>query len=182
MENKRMTVSEFVKKYNDMKSKRCSKESLWEEIRVLKYVPYAIKAKTAIEIIKDNFKLNNNMVLKNTPMLYVLNVMSMVTLYCPGLEISKDDALSDYDMLKRCGAIGEIVEVIGEDSAEYDKVFNMTYRDFIENVSSPQAYTNRLISVALQMLDGKFDSLMNELKNADMSKLFSSIPQSTEAE
>lgn len=173
MENKNMTVTEFVKQYH----KSNDKKALWKAIRLQRYVPYGIKTNASIGVIKDNFQMKHHMILKNTPLLYVLNRMCIVELYCPGIEINTEDALHDYDLLNESGALNEILLEIGQDASEFDTVFQMTYRDFIENTSSPQAYADRIFTTALQMLDTKADSLLGILKDDSIQSIISSLLQ-----
>lgn len=172
MENTQITVEEFVKKYKETQDN----EALWEAIRLKKYVPYSLKAKTAIEIMKDNFVMNNHMILKNTPLLYVLNRMCVIELYCPGICVSTKDALADYDLLCESGALEDIIQAIGKDAAEFDTVFHMTFQDFMENNSSPQAYVSRFFTAAMRLLDGKADALLKILKETNIQELLAAIP------
>ena len=176
MEAKKISVKEFVDIYNKLENK----QKAMEAAGIVKYIPYEIKFSTAMNVIKDNFQIVDNMILKNTPMLYVLNRMCMVKLYCQNIVIDDNNALSDYDMLNSHGLIDEIIKYIGVDVQEFDTVFNMTFDDFTYNISSPQAYVNRIINNIVNMTEGKLESLIETLKDTDIKSLLEEMNKTKE--
>ncbi|RKJ49338.1 hypothetical protein D7Y05_09350 [bacterium 1XD42-54] len=166
MENTKLTVSDFVGKYEACHLPQ-EKADLWAGIGLRTYVPYSVKAKIATEIIRNHFMTEYGTVLRNAPLLYVLNRMCTVELYCPGLRISSEDALADYDLLMQSGALADIMGMIGKDVSEFDAVFHMTYTDLIENTSTPQAFVNRLVEEMTKLLDSNSDALTDILQKVN---------------
>lgn len=163
MENTKLTVSDFVGKYEACRLPQ-EKADLWAGIGLRTYVPYGTKTKVASEVIRRYFMTEYQTVERNAPLLYVLNRMCTVELYCPGLAVSSEDALADYDRLMQRGALHDIIAVIGKDVSEFDAIFHMTYTDLIENTSTPQAFFNRLSDGLMKMLDNNADTLTEVLQ------------------
>lgn len=170
MEEKKMTVKEFVDFYRKLKS---NKEAAWDAVGLLHYVPFKLKADTALNVIQDNFNLDDGMITKNTPALYVLNRMCAVTIYCPNLIISEDDALYDYDLLNSTGILKDILNAIGEDINEFDAIFNMTFDDFISNNTSAGAYIHKILSTLTNIGNTAINSILENLDHANVKDILS---------
>ena len=164
-----MKVNEFIEFYNTMNNKK----SVWNKIGLLHYVPFKLKADTAMNIIRDNFKMENGQVIKNTPALYVLNRMCAVMVYCPNLEISADNALSDYDLLNGSGVLEEILKEVGKDINEFDTIFTMTFEDYIANTSSTNAIVHNILNTFAEMCNRSIDSILEYLNGSDVKNILS---------
>lgn len=171
MEEKMMTVEEFINFYNSIERKATA----WSAIRLQTYIPFKLKADTALNVISDNFSPSNGQLIKNTPVLYVLNRMCAITVYCPGLLLSDTNALHDYDLLNESGVLNAILEAIGDDLKEFDTIFNMTYRDFEENINSPHAYFNRILSIGTKLLGDKTDAILKYLESDEVKTMMSML-------
>ena len=171
MAEKTMTVKEFVNYYKTVQNK----DTAWNAIRLSHYIPFKLKADTALHVIKDNFYSEGGQIMKNTPALYVLNRMCAVTVYCPGMNINTDDALSDYDLLNESGVLEELLKAIGKDLEEFDTIFTMTYNDFIENTCSPQAYIHRAITTLTAMGNSSLDALISHLESSELKNMIATL-------
>lgn len=135
MDNEKIKVDDFVAQYKEAQNK----EGFIKKHIIKTYEPYALKIVTCQRVIdramyitvKNNDGAEKKKFQLNTPLRYMLFLMSMVIEYTD-IEFSSDRAMDDYDSLVSSGAMSSIIGGIGEDFAQYKSVMDMMVDDLMD--------------------------------------------------
>lgn len=159
-----MEVKEFVSEY-----KKCAtdqlKDRFFKKHIVANYIPYELKIAHCENIAKNTMYLTvdeeNNIYRQNSPMRYVLFVLTLIKLYTD-IEIDFNDSLNIFNELDMNNLIDTIITYIP--SSEYSKfqtVLNMIIDDEIENNRNIVSYIDNNIS-ALKVMGSTLTEMLKE--------------------
>lgn len=138
MENKKIAVKDFVEQYVSAKTD-IDKKKVLQSLEVKTYIPYSVKVVHSQVVLDSTAKRVNGVLLNDSPMRYLTQVMSIVRLYT-NLSINQERPHEDYDLLRQNNLIDMICEKIGEDVAEFQTVFNMVWGDMVNNENDIRVY------------------------------------------
>lgn len=178
--NKDFNVKSFVEEYekysNDDKVK-----FLKTKLKTEKYIPYADKMIIAENIVKhssyamikeDGVLKQTNRIALNSPMRYILFVMTVVDKYT-NIEVNFKNIMPDFDALNFNNLIEVIFEKIGDkETAEFNTVVDMVLNDFMANKYQFKNYiddtllkVSGLVEKCVPLIDNivnKLDSISEE--------------------
>ena len=185
--NKDFNVKSFVEEYekysNDDKAK-----FLKVKLKTEKYMPYADKLTIAENIVKHssyamvkedgNLKQTNRIAL-NSPMRYILFVMTVVDKYT-NIEVNFNNIMPDFDALNFNGLIEVIFEKVGDkETAEFNTVVEMVLNDFMANKYQFKNYiddtllkVSDLVEKCVPLIDNIANKL-NDMSEEDTEKFIS---------
>lgn len=140
--NKDFNVKSFVEEYEKCSNNDDRAKFLKVKLKTEKYMPYADKLTIAENIAKHssyamvkedgNLKQTNRIAL-NSPMRYILFVMTVVDKYT-NIEVNFNNIMPDFDALNFNGLIEVIFEKIGDkETAEFNTIVEMVLGDFMAN-------------------------------------------------
>lgn len=164
-ETKKITVEDFVKKYEEAGLKA----SVIEEIIITKYVPFVIKLNVAQKIVRK-YNFDNSDIKSQTAMMYLSFTASVLRLYTC-LDVSMDNTDMDYDLLQQHGIINMIFTAIGDDLQEYKKIFDMCEQDFHTNHLSTQGFLQLQVNKVLTSFKEIGKSVTDWLESIDDKKI-----------
>lgn len=181
--NKDFTVIEFAKKYEEKLTNNDKATFLKTKLKVENYMEYAEKVLIAENIVrsssyaiskdKDGGELTKtNQIHINSPMRYVLFVMSIVNKYT-NIKVNFDNIMIEFDALNKNGLIELITKRVGEkEVAEFQTVVDMVLNDFMNNEYEFKNYLSGLVMRAggivekiaplVENVTSKLDSLSDE--------------------
>lgn len=173
---KKISVKEFIKKYEALKSEELKNDYV-NSIVKNNYVPYENKVTICQKIVeasyyiivkdrdgKERKKMHINSTAKH--MLYCLNVVNNYT----NLEINFKNSLEEFNALNKIGCLDLILENVPEkEIKELKMIFEMVESDLIKNEYEPHAFISNQVerfgdlagatlSPLLKMLIEQFDS------------------------
>lgn len=180
---KDFTVIEFAKKYEEKLTNNDKATFLKTKLKVENYMNYAEKVLIAENIVrsssyaiskdKDSGELTKtNQIHINSPMRYVLFVMSIVNKYT-NIEVNFDNIMIEFDVLNKNGLVELITKRVGEkEIAEFQTVVDMVLGDFMNNEYEFKNYLSGLVVKAVGVVEkiaplaenitNKLDSLSDE--------------------
>lgn len=140
--NKDFNVKSFVEEYEKQLNDADKAKFLRSNLKTEKYMPYADKLAFAENIvksssysmIKEDGKLKQtDRIALNSPMRYILFVMTVVDKYT-NIEVNFKNIMPDFDALNFNSLIEVIFEKIGDkETAEFNTVVEMVLNDFMAN-------------------------------------------------
>lgn len=180
---KDFTVIEFAKKYEEKLTNNDKATFLKTKLKVENYMEYAEKVLIAKNIVrsssyaiskdKDSGELTKtNQIHINSPMRYVLFVMSIVNKYT-NIEVNFNNIMIEFDALNKNGLVELITKRVGEkEIAEFQTVVDMVLGDFMNNEYEFKNYLSGLVVRAggivekiaplVENITNKLDSLSDE--------------------
>ena len=140
--NKDFNVKSFVEEYEKQLNDSDKAKFLRSNLKTEKYMPYADKLALAENIvksssyamIKEDGKLKQtDRIALNSPMRYILFVMTVVDKYT-NIEVNFENIMPDFDALNFNSLIEVIFERVGDkETAEFNTVVEMVLNDFMAN-------------------------------------------------
>ena len=140
--NKDFNVKSFVEEYEKCSNNDDKTKFLKTKLKTEKYIPYADKLTLAENIInhssyamvkEDGVLKQTNRISLNSPMRYILFVMTVVDKYT-NIEVNFGNVMPDFDALNFNGLIEVIFEKVGDkETAEFNTVVEMVLNDFMAN-------------------------------------------------
>lgn len=180
---KDFTVIEFAKKYEEKLTNNDKATFLKTKLKVENYMEYAEKILIAENIVrsssyalskdKDSGELTKTSQIHiNSPMRYVLFVMSIVNKYT-NIEVNFNNIMIEFDALNKNGLVELITKRVGEkEIAEFQTVVDMVLGDFMNNEYEFKNYLSGLVVRAggvvekiaplVENITNKLDSLSDE--------------------
>lgn len=179
-EKKVYTVPEFVDKYVAAcnSATDAARKKLLGTLDIIHYASYATKMQIAEKLVANGIKRKDNLIIRNTPALEMAKAIGALILYVRNLEVSTEDPVADYDLLVSSGAYQVIYGMIGSDVEVYNTVFDQTKEDVIANLTSPQAYIDRLVVSAISMLDKHLNDMTAIFNDENIKALAEQIKNS----
>ena len=184
--NKDFNVKSFVEEYEKQLNDADKAKFLRSNLKTEKYMPYADKLALAENIvrsssyatIKEDGKLKQtSRIALNSPMRYILFVMTVVDKYT-NIEVNFGNIMPDFDALNFNSLIEVIFEKIGDrETAEFNTVVEMVLNDFMANKYQFKNYiddTLLKISGLVEKCAPLIDNIANKLDSMseeDVEKL-----------
>ena len=184
--NKDFNVKSFVEEYEKCLNNDDKAKFLKSKLKTEKYLPYADKLTLAENIInhssyamikEDGMLKQTDRIALNSPMRYILFVMTVVDKYT-NIEVDFKNIMPDFDALNFNGLIEVVFEKIGDkETAEFNTVVEMVLNDFMANKCQFKNYIDdTLLKIAglvekcaplINDITSKLDSMSEE----DIEKL-----------
>lgn len=184
--NKDFNVKSFVEEYEKQLNDADKAKFLRSNLKTEKYMPYADKLALAENIvrsssyatIKEDGKLKQtSRIALNSPMRYILFVMTVVDKYT-NIEVNFGNIMPDFDALNFNSLIEVIFEKVGDrETAEFNTVVEMVLNDFMANKYQFKNYiddTLLKISGLVEKCAPLIDNIANKLDSMseeDVEKL-----------
>ena len=175
--NKDFNVKSFVEEYEKCSNNDDKAKFLKSKLKTEKYMPYADKLALAENIvksssyamIKEDGKLKQtDRVALNSPMRYILFVMTVVDKYT-NIEVNFGNIMPDFDALNFNSLIEVIFEKIGDkETAEFNTVVEMVLNDFMANKYQFKNYINDTLSRVSGLVEKcapLIDNIISKLDN-----------------
>ena len=153
--NKDFNVKSFVEEYEKQLSDADKAKFLRNKLKTEKYMPYADKLAIADNIVKhssyavvkeDNELKQTDRIALNSPMRYILFVMTVVDKYT-NIEVNFKNIMPEFDALNFNSLIEVIFEKVGDkETAEFNTVVDMVLNDFMANKYQFKNYINDTLS------------------------------------
>ena len=192
--NKDFNIKSFVEEYENQLTDTDKSKFLKTKLKTEKYLPYSDKLIIAENIIKsssyamikeDGVLKQTDRIALNSPMRYILFVMSVVDKYT-NMEVNFKDVMPEFDALNSNGLIEAIFAKIGtKEVAEFNTVVEMVLNDFMANKYEFKNYVSESLSKISGMVE-KCYPLINNIVNKldamseeDADKLFSLLGKVT---
>lgn len=192
--NKNFNVKSFVEEYEKQVNDADKAKFLKTKLKTEKYMPYADKLALAENIVKsssyaivkeDGVLKQTDRIALNSPMRYVLFVMTVVDKYT-NIEVDFKNIMPEFDTLNFNSLIENIFEKVGDkETAEFNTVVEMVLNDFMANKYQFKNYiddtllkVSGLVEKCAPLIDNianKLDSMSEE----DIKKLFGLIGKAT---
>lgn len=196
-ENKKYTVEEFCKKYNETNIDQV-KEGLVNKVMNPHYVSYEMKITICEMILENSYykktEVNGVEVKKlhiNSPAQYMLYCLNLVRYYT-NIIVDFSKALEEFNMLNECGLLDVIISHIPErELKEFRMILDMVEKDTIQNEYETHAFISnqverfvelfgriakpafdRLNEVLENMNEKDVDKMMNKLNDSNVFSLF----------
>ena len=171
--NKDFNIKSFVEEYENQLTDTDKSKFLKTKLKTEKYLPYSDKLIIAENIIKsssyamikeDGVLKQTDRIALNSPMRYILFVMSVVDKYT-NMEVNFKDVMPEFDALNSNGLIEAIFAKIGtKEVAEFNTVVEMVLNDFMANKYEFKNYVNESLSKISGMVE-KCYPLINNIVN-----------------
>ena len=184
--NKDFNVKSFVEEYEKCSTKDDKAKFLKSKLKTEKYLPYADKLKFAENIVnhssyamvkEDGVLKQTDRIALNSPMRYILFVMTIVDKYT-NIEVNFKNIMPEFDALNFNSLIEVIFEKIGDkEMAEFNTVVEMVLNDFMANKYQFKNYiddTLLKVSGLVEKCAPLIDNIANKLDNMtdeDVDKL-----------
>ena len=140
--NKDFNVKSFVEEYEKCSNNDDKTKFLKNKLKTEKYIPYDDKLTMAKNIVnhssyamvkEDGILKKTDRVALNSPMRYILFVMTVVDKYT-NIEVNFTNIMPDFDALNFNSLIEIIFEKVGDkEVAEFNTVVEMVLNDFMAN-------------------------------------------------
>ena len=140
--NKDFNVKSFVEEYKKQVNDADKAKFLKNKLKTEKYMPYADKLALAENIVKsssyamikeDDVLKQTDRIALNSPMRYILFVMTVVDKYT-NIEVNFKNIMPEFDALNFNSLIENIFEKVGDkETAEFNTVVEMVLNDFMAN-------------------------------------------------
>lgn len=184
--NKDFNVKGFVEEYEKCSNNDDKAKFLKSKLKTEKYMSYADKLTLAENIVnhssyamvKEDGKLKQtNRIALNSPMRYILFVMTVVDKYT-NIEVNFGNIMPDFDALNSNSLIEVIFEKIGDkEMAEFNTVVEMVLNDFMANKYQFKNYIDDtllkvygLVEKCAPLIDNITNKL-NDMSEEDAEKL-----------
>ena len=192
--NKDFNVKSFVEEYEKCSNNDDKAKFLKSNLKTEKYMPYADKLTRAENIvksssyamIKEDGKLKQtDRIALNSPMRYILFVMTVVDKYT-NIEVNFNNIMPDFDALNFNSLIEIIFEKIGDkETAEFNTVVEMVLNDFMANKYQFKNYiddtllkVSGLVEKCAPLIDN-ITSKLDSMSEEDAEKLSSLLGKVT---
>jgi hypothetical protein len=192
--NKDFNVKSFVEEYEKQSTDADKAKFLRSKLKTEKYMPYAGKLAIAENIVKsssyamvkeDGELKQTDRIALNSPMRYILFVMTVVDKYT-NIEVNFKIIMPDFDALNFNSLIEVVFEKVGDkETAEFNTVVDMVLNDFMANKYQFRNYISDTLSrfsglvekcaPLIENITSKLDSMSEE----DMEKLSGLIGKAT---
>ena len=173
--NKDFNVKSFVEEYEKQLTDDDRVKFLKSKLKTEKYMPYADKVAVAENIVKsssyamvkeDGELKQTDRIAMNSPMRYILFVMTIVDKYT-NIEVDFKNIMPDFDALNFNSLIEVIFEKVGDkETAEFNAVVDMVLNDFMDNKYQFKNYINETlsrVSVLVEKCAPLIDNITNKL-------------------
>ena len=184
--NKDFNVKSFVEEYEKCSNNDDKAKFLKSKLKTEKYMPYADKLALAENIvksssyamIKEDGKLKQtDRIALNSPMRYILFVMTVVDKYT-NIEVNFGNIMPDFDALNFNSLIEVIFEKVGDkETAEFNTVVEMVLNDFMANKYQFKNYiddtllkVSGLVEKCAPLIDN-ITSKLDSMSEEDVEKL-----------
>lgn len=171
-----MTIKEFCKQFEDVENNEVLKtEFVKNNVNFNSYVPFVQKVAHAKELAKVSiFNKNSKVEIDSTTHVLFL-YKSLIDLYTD-LVIENKSFYEEYDCLKKSGAFKYLVNEMGnEDITEFIDICDMTLKDMIKNVNSPESFVIENVKVVgnilTNMLRPYMADIVTEMQRMDKDEL-----------
>ena len=183
---KDFNVKSFVEEYEKCLNNDDKAKFLKTKLKTEKYMSYADKIALAENIVKsssyamvkeDGELKQTDRIALNSPMRYILFVMTIVDKYT-NIEVNFKNIMPDFDALNFNSLIEVIFEKVGDkETAEFNTVVDMVLNDFMANKYQFKNYINETLSKVSGLVEKcapLIDNIANKLDSMseeDMEKL-----------
>lgn len=184
--NKDFNVKSFVKEYEKCSNNEDKAKFLKTKLKTEKYMPYSDKLTLAENIVKhssyamvkeDGVLKQTDRIALNSPMRYILFVMTVVDKYT-NIEVNFKNIMPDFDALNFNSLIEVIFEKVGDkETAEFNTVVEMVLNDFMANKYQFKNYiddtllkVSGLVEKCAPLIDN-ITSKLDSMSEEDMDKL-----------
>lgn len=177
---KKITVKEFVDKYNTGKSIM----DYTEQYMVTdKYVPYEEKVNSASRIVKashyittkDNDGKEHKKFHIDSTSKYMLYCLELVRLYT-NIEINFKESLDQFNMLNSCGALDTIINLISErELKEFRMILDFVESDLFQNEYEIHSYISEQVERFGELIGKSLPSIIKGLDIDKVSKVIDFI-------
>lgn len=184
--NKDFNVKSFVEEYEKCSNNDDKAKFLKSKLKTEKYLPYADKLTFAENIVnhssyamikEDDVLKKTDRIALNSPMRYILFVMTVVDKYT-NIEVNFKNIMPDFDALNFNSLIEVIFEKIGDkETAEFNSVVEMVLNDFMANKYQFKNYiddtllkVSGLVEKCAPLIDN-ITSKLDSMSEEDMDKL-----------
>ena len=184
--NKDFNVKSFVEEYEKQLTDADKAKFLRSKLKTEKYMPYADKLTLAENIVKsssyamvkeDGALKQTNRIALNSPMRYILFVMTVVDKYT-NIEVNFKNVMPEFDALNFNSLIEVIFEKVGDkEIAEFNTVVDMVLNDFMANKYQFKNYiddtllkVSGLVEKCAPLIDN-ITSKLDSMSEEDMDKL-----------
>lgn len=176
--NKEFNVKNFVEQYEKQLNEAEKAKFLKTNLKVEKYLPYSEKLIKAEHIVKsssyaivkneDGELQKTNRIKINSPMRYVLFVMTIVDKYT-NLEVNFKDIMPEFDYLNRNNLFEIIFTKIGDkEVGEFNTVVDMVLDDFMTNEYEFKNFVSEKLfqlNEIVQKVSPHINNIINKLEN-----------------
>lgn len=184
--NKDFNVKNFVEEYEKCSNNDDKAKFLKSKLKTEKYMPYADKLALAENIVKsssyamvkeDGVLKQTDRIALNSPMRYILFVMTVVDKYT-NIEVNFKNITPDFDALNFSSLIEIIFEKVGDkETAEFNTVVDMVLSDFMANKYQFKNYiddtllkVSGLVEKCAPLIDN-ITSKLDSMSEEDVDKL-----------
>lgn len=174
--NKDFNVKSFVEEYEKCSNNDDKAKFLKNKLKTEKYMPYADKLALAENIvksssyamIKEDGKLKQtDRIALNSPMRYILFVMTVVDKYT-NIEVNFGNIMPDFDALNFNSLIEVIFEKVGDkETAEFNTVVEMVLNDFMANKYEFKNYVSEIFSKLFALIEQSYPLVNNIVDKLD---------------
>ena len=184
--NKDFNVKSFVEEYEKQMNDADKTKFLRSNLKTEKYIPYADKLAIAENIVnhssyatvKEDGKLRQtNKIALNSPMRYILFVMTVVDKYT-NIEVNFKNVMPEFDALNFNSLIEVVFEKVGDkEMAEFNTVVDMVLNDFMANKYQFKNYIDDTLLKVYELVEKcapLIDNIASKLDNMseeDVDKL-----------
>lgn len=174
-ENAKITVTEFVTRYNSLKSNDVREKYAESMIIKDKYVDYLVKQKYAQDIISISCLDNKGHIKINSCKKYMMYINTLLTLYT-NIEMSEKNCVAEFDMLDRENLIDTLLKYIPEEElGKFDTIMQMCYDDFMTNNYEIHAFITKtaddVINSMAAMVSPLVDEVMKDLNGLSAEEI-----------
>lgn len=169
-ENAKITVTEFVTRYNSLKSNDVREKYAESMIIKDKYVDYLVKQKYAQDIISISCLDNKGHIKINSCKKYMMYINTLLTLYT-NIEMSEKNCVAEFDMLDRENLIDTLLKYIPEEElGKFDTIMQMCYDDFMTNNYEIHAFITKTADDVINRMTAMVSPLVDEVMK-DLNEL-----------
>lgn len=162
-ENAKITVTEFVTRYNSLKSNDVREKYAESMIIKDKYVDYLVKQKYAQDIISISCLDNKGHIKINSCKKYMMYINTLLTLYT-NIEMSEKNCVAEFDMLDRENLIDTLLKYIPEEElGKFDTIMQMCYDDFMTNNYEIHAFITKTADDVINRMTAMVSPLVDEV-------------------
>lgn len=155
-----MDIGKFVDEFVKQKD-YASKQRYVNKHIITTYLSYAKKIEESEKIIEYSAQNNNEQFYLNTPLRYMLFVMSVIKNYTD-LTFDTTNAIDQFDLLEKHGIVKIVINSIEEDYERFNTVLNMLFDDYMINNRSTTSFLEQKINTLLKAIEAIDASQIND--------------------